>query len=59
MSTIVERYNKINSYINESGNKGSINIVAVSKTFSFDYIKPLIDYGHKHILVKTRFKRHN
>ena len=48
MSTIVERYNKINSYINESGNKGSINIVAVSKTFSFDYIKPLIDYGHKH-----------
>ena len=25
-----------------------VNIIAVSKTFDFDYIKPLIDYGHKH-----------
>ena len=23
-------------------------IIAVSKTFDFDYIKPLIDYGHLH-----------
>ena len=25
-----------------------VNIIAVSKTFSLDYIKPLIDYGHLH-----------
>ena len=23
-------------------------IIAVSKTFSLEHIKPLIDYGHKH-----------
>ena len=26
----------------------NINIVAVSKTFSMDQIKPLLDYGHNH-----------
>ena len=28
--------------------KKKVNIVAVSKTFSLEHIKPLIDFGHKH-----------
>ena len=44
MSTIVDRYNKIKSSIKDK----DINIIAVSKTFNFDYIKPLVDYGHLH-----------
>ena len=29
-------------------NNQSINIIAVSKTFSIEHIKPLIDFGHNH-----------
>ena len=48
MSTIIERYNKIKSNILSLNPKKQINIVAVSKTFQLDHIKPLIDYGHNH-----------
>ena len=48
MNTIIDRYNKINSFINEQGKKDLVNVIAISKTFTFDYIKPLIDHGHKH-----------
>ena len=48
MSTIIERYNKIKSNILSLNPKKQINIVAVSKTFPLDHIKPLIDYGHNH-----------
>ena len=44
MSIIVDRFNKIKSYINNE----DITIIAVSKTFSFDYIAPLIEAGHLH-----------
>ena len=44
MSIIVERFNKIKSNL---GNKKA-NIIAVSKTFSLEHIKPLIDIGHIH-----------
>ena len=44
MSIIVDRFNKINSNIK----KKNVNIIAVSKTFSYDHIKPLVDYGHSH-----------
>ena len=44
MSIIVDRYNKIKSNIKDK----DINIIAVSKTFNFDYIKPLVDHGHLH-----------
>ena len=44
MSIIVDRFKKIKSNIN----KDNINIIAVSKTYSLDYIKPLIDHGHLH-----------
>ena len=48
MNNIIESFNKINSNIKKLQPKNPVNIVAVSKTFSFDYIKPLIDFGHNH-----------
>ena len=46
MSTIIERYNKIKSFIDNNNYK--TNIVAISKTFDLPQIKPLIEYGHLH-----------
>ena len=43
MSIIVDRFNKIKSNISSN-----VNIIAVSKTFSYDHIKPLVDFGHTH-----------
>ena len=48
MSTIIERFEKIKSKITSLGSNKPINIIAVSKTFSLDYIKPLLDHGHLH-----------
>ena len=48
MSNIVESFKKIKSNIDNLKPTRKVNIVAVSKTFSLDYIKPLIDYGHNH-----------
>ena len=48
MSTIIERFNKIKSKINQIDKNGISKIVAISKTFSLDHIMPLIDYGHVH-----------
>ena len=48
MGIIIERFEKIKSNINKLKNKDRIKIVAISKTFSLDHIKPLIDYGHLH-----------
>ena len=48
MSTIVERYKKINSYIASTKPNQNVNIIAVSKTFPLEHIKPLINYGHMH-----------
>ena len=48
MSIIVERFNKIKSNIEKIPSDTSRTIVAVSKTFSLDYIMPLISYGHMH-----------
>ena len=47
MNIIVERFTKIKSKISQSNAKNA-KIVAVSKTFSLEHIKPLIDYGHTH-----------
>ncbi len=48
MSIIVERFKNIKSNIEKSEYKNFAQIVAVSKTFDLDYIKPLIDFGHVH-----------
>lgn len=48
MSTIVDRFEKIKSKISFLKPLKPVNIIAVSKTFALDYIKPLIDHGHSH-----------
>ena len=48
MSNIVESFNKIKSNIENLKPTKQVNIVAVSKTFSLEQIKPLIHYGHTH-----------
>ena len=45
---IIERFNKIKSNINKLNPSKPVNIIAVSKTFTLDHIKPLIDHGHDH-----------
>ncbi len=48
METIIQRFNKIKSNIASLNPAKPVNILAVSKTFSLNHIKPLIDYGHNH-----------
>jgi len=48
MNTIVDRFEKIKSKINSLKSNKQVNIIAVSKTFTYNYIKPLIDHGHLH-----------
>ena len=48
MNTIVERFDKIKSNIASAKPIKSVNIIAVSKTFSLDHIRPLLEYGHNH-----------
>ena len=48
MANIVESFNKINSNIKKISPNRTVNIVAVSKTFSLEHIMPLIDFGHQH-----------
>ena len=44
MSFVINNYKKIKLIINNS----NVNIIAVSKSFEYQHIKPLVDYGHKH-----------
>ncbi len=48
MSNIIESFQKINSNIKNLNIKRPVKIVAISKTFSLEHIKPLIDLGHSH-----------
>ena len=48
MDTIIDRYKKIKSKISSFKTDKPVNIIAVSKTFTLDHIKPLIDHGHSH-----------
>ena len=48
MSTIIERFDKIKLNISKTKATQNVNIIAVSKTFSIEHIKPLIDHGHQH-----------
>ena len=45
---IIQRFEKIKSNIETLKPSRKINIVAISKTFDLNHIKPLIDYGHNH-----------
>ena len=44
MNSTISNFENIKSLINNS----NVKIIAVSKTFSYDHIKPLIDHGHLH-----------
>ena len=48
MSTIVDRFKKIQSDITSLKPAKPVNIIAVSKTFDLNHIKPLINHGHVH-----------
>ena len=48
MTKIVENYNTINSNIRKLNRKNPVKIIAISKTFDLNHIKPLIDVGHEH-----------
>ena len=48
MNTIVDRFEKIKSKITSLKPIKPVNIIAVSKTFDLNYIKPLISHGHLH-----------
>ena len=45
---IVERFNKIKSNISKLNPPKPVNIIAISKTFPMEHIRPLIEYGHNH-----------
>jgi pyridoxal phosphate enzyme (YggS family) len=44
MNLIIQRFENIKSLINNS----NVKIIAVSKTFTYDHIKPLVEHGHIH-----------
>lgn len=44
MNSIIYNFEKIKNLIDNN----KTNIIAVSKSFQYDYIKPLVDYGHRH-----------
>ncbi len=50
MSIVLERFNKIQADISEhtANLKNFTKIIAVTKTFPIDHIKPLVDQGHIH-----------
>jgi len=48
MSIIIQRFDKINSNISSSKPLKPVNVIAVSKTFTLEHVRPLIEYGHDH-----------
>ena len=48
MSTIIERLGKIKLNIASANPTQKVNIIAVSKTFTIEHIRPLLDNGHNH-----------
>ena len=44
MNSIINNFEKIKTFINND----KINIIAVSKSFQYNQIRPLVEYGHKH-----------
>jgi pyridoxal phosphate enzyme (YggS family) len=59
MNSIVQNFKNIKSLINNS----NVKIIAVSKTFTYEHIKPLVEHGHIHFgenkVQEAQFKWHN
>ena len=47
MTDIIKNYNTIIENIKKINPKQNVNIIAISKTFPIEHIKPLLDIGHK------------
>ena len=45
---IITSFEKIKQKIQNNSVKNETEIIAVSKTFSLEHIKPLVEYGHRH-----------
>ena len=48
MNTIVDRFEKIKSNVASLKTNKTVNIIAVSKTFTLSHIQPLVNHGHIH-----------
>ncbi len=48
MNGIIERFKKIKTNINNLNLPHNVKVVAVSKTFPLEHVKPLVDFGHLH-----------
>ena len=48
MNGIIERFKKIKTNINNLNLQHNVKVVAVSKTFPLEHVKPLVDFGHLH-----------
>ncbi len=48
MSTVIERFKKIQSNLASIQTSKMVKIIAVSKTFTLDHVRPLIEFGHVH-----------
>jgi len=44
MISVINNFEKIKKLINNN----DVNIIAVSKSFQYEHIKPLVDFGHNH-----------
>ena len=44
MNSVINNFEKVKKLINNS----DVNIIAVSKSFQYEHIKPLVDIGHNH-----------
>jgi len=44
MNSIINNFEKIKTLVDNN----KINIIAVSKSFQYEHIKPLVDFGHRH-----------
>ena len=44
MNSIINNFKKIKTLVDNN----KINIIAVSKSFQYEHIKPLVDFGHRH-----------
>ena len=46
--TVIERFKKIQSNISSIESSKTVKIIAVSKTFTLEHVRPLLDHGHIH-----------
>ena len=48
MTTVIERFKKIQLNLASIQSSKTVKIIAVSKTFTLEHVRPLLDFGHVH-----------